>query len=92
MQAAFDSARVGAGTVQFVGDVQRRDDGDAQRVGTGEFARRAPHFFVEETGELRDVLRIQVAADRVALAVNLDVYDLGHGQTQRFNLSIWAII
>ena len=56
----------------LVGDVERGEHGDLQRVARGTFLQRQPHLLVHVGGELRDVGRIERAADRVPLAVDVD--------------------
>src|SRR5205085_6543683 len=54
-----------------VGDVERGEDSDFERV-NGERARRDfAHAAIHELGELRDVLAVAVRADVVNLIVNL---------------------
>ena len=75
---------VRAGAEELVDDVERGDDGDAQRVRAGELLRGQPHLLVEVVGELADVLRLEVAPHGVTLAVDVDVNDAAfHGRAVR---------
>jgi hypothetical protein len=78
--AAVGALDVESQAVQFIADIEGRDDGDAQRVGAGQFASGRRHLLVEEMRQITDILRVEVASHRIPLPVNLDVDDgAGHG-------------
>src|SRR5689334_1367330 len=58
--------------VKFVGDVQRREDGDLQRVDGKRARRDLSHPAVDKLRELNDVFGVAVGTDVIGLVVNLD--------------------
>ena len=66
-----------ARTEKLVGDVERREDGNLQRVARWALFGGEPHLLVHERRELRHVLRVEGAPDRIALPVDFDVDDAG---------------
>ena len=69
--------RVLTGAEQLIRDIQRGDDGDPHDVVGRQFSAGQIHALIDERRDVRDVLRIQRAADRVALALNIDVDHAG---------------
>ncbi|HET7220086.1 MAG TPA: hypothetical protein VFJ02_18650 [Vicinamibacterales bacterium] len=59
----------------LVGDVERRENGDLERVAGRALLEREPHFLVDVGGEVGDVSGVQPALDRVTLSVDLDGHD-----------------
>jgi len=59
----------------FVGDVQRCQDGEFQRVACRGFLEGKPHLLVDVSGQLGHVGWIESAPDRVLLSVDLDGHD-----------------
>ncbi len=74
---------------ELVGDVERGEHGDLQAVSLRTLPHRQPHLLVHVRRELRHVGVLQRAADRIALAVNLDVDDAGFGHTI---VSRWSLV
>src|SRR5687767_10048437 len=72
----------------FVGDVQGREDGQADGVAGGGRLGRQGHPRLDKLDQLLDVLRIEFRADRILLPVDLDVNDrhFGHLQVQPVEL------
>jgi hypothetical protein len=66
-----------ARTEKLVGDVERRQDGDLQRVARRALLGGEPHLLVHERRKLRHVLSVEGAPNRIALPVDLDVDDAG---------------
>src|SRR5262249_8069535 len=64
-----------AAAEQLVGDVQGGEHGEAQRIACRRGVGRRAHLVVDVHREAGDILRIQRAADRIALSLNLDGND-----------------
>src|ERR1044071_2788446 len=57
--------------MQFIGDVERRENGDLERINRERARRNLAHPAIDKLGELRDILAVTVRADVVGLVVNL---------------------
>ena len=62
---------------QLVGDIQGGNHRDADDVGGRQFTAGLIHASIDERRDVRDVLRVQRAADGVALALNIDMDHAG---------------
>src|SRR6187401_979283 len=65
-----------AAAEQLVGDVERGQHRDLQRLARRHLVSGARHLAVDIAGELDDVLLVELAADRVAQPLDLDRDDL----------------
>ncbi len=97
-QPPFGARGLGARVEELVGDVQRGDDGDAQRVGARELAGRRAHLLVEVA---RPARRCTAARDRCGprsagrgcrRGPRVKPWGSDASAVQRFSLSICAII
>ena len=67
----------------FIGDVEGDEDGETEHVTGRSCVGRSPHLLVDIGGELGDISFIEHAADRVALAPDLDGHDTAHSRVSR---------
>ena len=72
-------------TEQFVGDVERDDDGEPHDVGSGSTGRRGGHLLLDVGGERGHVLLVESAADWILLSRDVDGDHAtgGHGAQMR---------
>ena len=66
-----------AAAEQFVGNIQRGQDGEAEGVAAPNGFGRGAHFIVHKRGEQQHVLRLERCPDRVLLSLNADRDDVG---------------
>lgn len=73
--ASFQPSGFGPDPEELVGQIQGGDDRNSQRIRGGDFASGGAHPIVQVAGQLGDVLRVQLAADGVALTVDVEMDD-----------------
>lgn len=76
---------------QFIGDIERCEDREAQRIARGRLVTCRPDLVVDVARQSNDVFRVKRAADRISLAADLNGDDASlvfHGalEIQRFQL------
>src|SRR5690349_608851 len=75
---------------QLVGDVQRGEHGQAQRVAGRGLVGGGAHLLVDVARQPGDVVLIERAPDRIALSVDLDRDDRTLGLHYRLSASSWS--
>jgi hypothetical protein len=82
-QEFFLFGAIFADGVEFVGNSESGEDGDFLRVDGGGDVGDGAHFFVDVGGEFLDVALVELAANGVDLAEDLDFYGIAHLVEQR---------
>jgi hypothetical protein len=77
-QQFFAIAAVFLRAVEFIGNRQRREDGNFLRVYRRSACRNRVHFFIDVLGQFLDVCFVQFAANRVRLPEYFDFYGTAH--------------